>query len=83
LSQGFPEYQPDSRLLQAFEAALRSGNHQYAPMAGWLPLREAIAAKTEKLYGQNVDLETEITITAGGTQAILPLLLLLFTKEMK
>jgi methionine aminotransferase len=70
LSQGFPEYQPDSRLLRAFEAALRSGNHQYAPMAGWLPLREAIASKTEKLYGQNVDPETEITITAGGTQAI-------------
>jgi methionine aminotransferase len=70
LSQGFPEYQPDSRLLQAFESALRSGNHQYAPMAGWLPLREAIAAKTEKLYGQNVDPEMEITITAGGTQAI-------------
>ena len=46
LSQGFPEYQPDSRLLQAFESALRSGNHQYAPMSGWLPLREAIAAKT-------------------------------------
>lgn len=70
LSQGFPEFQPDSRLLQAFESALRSGNHQYAPMAGWLPLREAIAAKTEKLYGQTVDLETEVTITAGGTQAI-------------
>jgi methionine aminotransferase len=70
LSQGFPEFQPDSRLLRAFEAALRSGNHQYAPMAGWLPLREAIAAKTEKLYGQTVDLETEVTITAGGTQAI-------------
>ncbi len=70
LSQGFPEYQPDSRLLRAFEAALKSGNHQYAPMAGWLPLREAIAAKTVKLYGQNVDPETEIAITAGGTQAI-------------
>lgn len=70
LSQGFPEYQPTSELLRAFKNAIDSKNHQYAPMAGWLPLREAIAQKTEELYNCTVSPETEITITAGATQAI-------------
>lgn len=70
LSQGFPEYQPPKALLNAFKKALDSGNNQYAPMAGWLPLREAIADKIQTLYSVNVSPETEITITAGATQAI-------------
>ena len=70
LSQGFPEYQPPAELVKAFKTALDSGNNQYAPMAGWLPLREAIAEKTEALYSLHVSPETEVTITAGATQAI-------------
>lgn len=70
LSQGFPDFQPHPELQEAVANAIRSGHNQYAPMAGWLPLREKLAAKCQDLYGCAVDPEKEITITAGGTQAI-------------
>jgi methionine aminotransferase len=70
LAQGFPEYNPHPALIESFSNALKSNNNQYAPMQGWLPLREAIAAKIELLYGLNINPDHEITITAGGTQAI-------------
>ena len=70
LSQGFPDFQPDSLLQGEVERAIKSGNNQYAPMAGLITLREGIAAKAESLYGAKVDGESEITITAGGTQAL-------------
>jgi methionine aminotransferase len=50
---------------------MRSGLNQYPPMAGVAPLREAIAAKVEALYGRSIDPATEVTVTAGATQAIL------------
>lgn len=70
LSQGFPEFDAHPKLLNAFESAIRSGNNQYAPMAGWMPLRESLAEKIKELYQLDVNPESEITITAGGTQAI-------------
>ncbi len=70
LSQGFPDYNCDPELINMVSRAMQGGFNQYAPMAGWLPLREAIAQKTEKLYGATYNPDTEITITAGGTQAI-------------
>lgn len=70
LSQGFPDFQPDSLLQSEVERAIKSGNNQYAPMAGLMTLRERIAAKVENLYKVIVDPESEITITAGGTQAL-------------
>lgn len=70
LSQGFPDYNCDPELINMVTRAMQGGFNQYAPMAGWLPLREAIAQKTEKLYGATYNPDTEITITAGGTQAI-------------
>lgn len=70
LSQGFPDYNPHPLLIEAMEKAMRSGQNQYALMAGNMQLRERIAEKTEALYGAKVNPETEITITAGGTQAI-------------
>ena len=70
LSQGFPDFQPDPRLQSEVERAIKEGNNQYAPMAGLMSLREGIAAKVETLYNAKVDPETEITITAGGTQAL-------------
>jgi len=50
--------------------AMRAGLNQYPPMAGVAPLREAIAAKVESLYGRQYDISNEITVTAGATQAI-------------
>jgi methionine aminotransferase len=70
LSQGFPDFQPDPILAAEVEKAIKSGNNQYAPMAGLMVLREKIAIKVENLYKAKVDPESEITITAGGTQAI-------------
>jgi methionine aminotransferase len=71
LGQGFPDFECDSRLLDEVNRAMRAGLNQYPPMAGVPALREAVAAKVETLYGRRYDPGTEITITAGATQAIL------------
>lgn len=70
LSQGFPDYDCSPELIELISKAMRDGHNQYAPMAGVLALREEIALKVEKLYGAKYDPVNEITITAGGTQAI-------------
>ncbi|HVW12663.1 MAG TPA: methionine aminotransferase [Mucilaginibacter sp.] len=70
LSQGFPDYGTSPELIELVNQAMKKGFNQYAPMAGYLPLREAISQKTEKLYGTYYNPDTEITVTAGGTQAI-------------
>ncbi len=70
LSQGFPDFNPHPVLVEEVEKAMKSDFNQYAPMAGYLPLRERIAEKAESLYATKVDADTEVTITAGGTQAI-------------
>jgi methionine aminotransferase len=75
LGQGFPDFECDPALLDAVDAAMRAGHNQYPPMAGVLALREAVAAKTEALYGRRYDPGTEITVTAGATQAILTAIL--------
>lgn len=70
LSQGFPDFPIDPALIGLVDKAMRDGHNQYAPMPGAPALREAIAAKVQRLYGFPYDPETEVTITAGGTQAI-------------
>jgi len=70
LSQGFPDFDAPAELLDALDAAARAGHNQYAPMAGMPVLREAIAAKVEALYGAQYDVASEVTVTAGATQAI-------------
>lgn len=70
LSQGFPDFESDEELTTLVHQAMKNGLNQYAPMAGVMELREQIAIKTEKLYKVAYHPETEITITAGATQAI-------------
>jgi methionine aminotransferase len=70
LSQGFPDFESPAELLNLLDQATRAGHNQYAPMAGVPVLREAIAAKVHALYGANYDVASEITVTAGATQAI-------------
>jgi methionine aminotransferase len=70
LSQGFPDFDIDPELIKLVNKEMKLGNNQYAPMPGVLSLRETISKKTEKLYQSYYHPETEITITAGGTQAI-------------
>jgi len=75
LGQGFPDFDCDPRLLDAVNAAMREGLNQYPPMTGVAPLREAVAAKIEALYGRRYNPVSEITVTAGATQAILTAIL--------
>lgn len=71
LGQGFPDFACDPALVDAVTRAMQAGHNQYPPMSGWAPLREAIAAKIETLYEHRYDADTEVTVTAGATQAIL------------
>lgn len=71
LGQGFPDFDCDPRLVDAVADAMRAGLNQYPPMAGVPGLRQAVAGKIARLYGGAYDPDTEITITAGATQAIL------------
>ncbi len=75
LGQGFPDFDCDPRLLDAVDDAMRRGLNQYPPMTGVPVLREAVSAKVEALYGRRYDPATEITITAGATQAIITIIL--------
>ena len=70
LGQGFPDFPMDAALVELVAKAMRDGYNQYAPMPGHLPFRETIAEKIESLYGHRVNPDTEITVTAGGTNAI-------------
>jgi methionine aminotransferase len=70
LAQGFPNYNPSEKLQALVTEHMAKGANQYAPMPGLLPLRERIAEKMEAMYGTVIHPDTEITITAGGTQAI-------------
>jgi methionine aminotransferase len=70
LGQGFPDFGCDPRLLDLVDDAMRAGHNQYPPMPGTVQLRAAIAAKVAALYGHQYDPATEITVTAGATQAL-------------
>lgn len=75
LGQGFPDFDGDPALIEAVSAAMRSGHNQYPPMAGVMTLREKVAQKGLTLYGHWYDPLSEITITAGATQAIITAIL--------
>lgn len=77
LGQGFPDFEGDPTLRDAVTRAMHTGFNQYPPMPGVAALREAISAKVEALYGRRYDPASEITVTAGATQAILTAVLAL------
>ena len=70
LSQGFPDFSPPPYLLERVGHHMATGANQYPPMAGVPELREAIGEKVARLYQASYDVENEITVTAGATQAI-------------
>lgn len=70
LSQGFPNFNMDPALIALVNKAMCDGCNQYAPMAGDMELRKVISEKMKKLHGHTYHPETEITVTAGATQAI-------------
>ena len=75
LGQGFPDFECDPALVDAVTAAMQAGHNQYPPMPGVPALRQAVAAKMQALYGLACDPATEVTVTAGATQAIFTALL--------
>ena len=70
LSQGFPNFPEDERLLQISERIIRENIHQYTPMAGLPSLLEKIANQTLKQYERKVNTATEMLVTAGATQGV-------------
>ena len=70
LSQGFPDFPPDQKLLELVKQGLDENHNQYAPLAGLVSLRKTLAEKLYKSYGSRYSAKEEITITAGATQAI-------------
>ncbi len=75
LGQGFPDFDCDPALVDAVTRAMQAGHNQYPPMAGVPALRQAMAAKMQALYGLACNPDTDITVTAGATQAILTAIL--------
>ena len=70
LSQGYPDFPSSPELIELVYKAMKDGFNQYAPMPGIFSLRDRIAAKIEMLHGASYHPESEITLTAGATQAI-------------
>lgn len=70
LSQGFPNFDGSDKLKRLVNKHIKAGKNQYAPMAGVPELRGQIAEKFKKIYDIDIDANTEITVTAGATQAI-------------
>lgn len=75
LGQGFPDFECDPKLVNAVTDAMTRGLNQYPPMTGVPGLREAVGDKIATLYGHRYDPATEVTITAGATQAIITAIL--------
>src|SRR5690606_5353410 len=65
------DFNPDPRLCELVTRAMSAGHNQYPYMPGVAPLRQAIADKTQALYGHAYDPETEITVTSGATEALM------------
>ena len=74
-AQGFPDFEPDPRILEAAARALRDGHNQYATTWGAPVLRQAIARKYSSAWGRAVDAETEITVSCGATEAMIAAML--------
>lgn len=81
LSQGFPDFMPDAELLNDVDHFIKKGFNQYAPMGGMINLKEEIARKIENSHQAIYHPDTEITITAGGTQAIFTTIATFVKKE--
>ena len=75
LGQGFPDFECDPLLVNHVTKAMQEGFNQYPPMPGAQPLRDVVSKKIKALYGKHYDPASEITVTAGATQAILTILL--------
>jgi methionine aminotransferase len=70
LGQGFPDFEPPPELLDRVAHHLQARHNQYAPMAGVPALLEQIGSKLGRFHAIDVDPQREVTVTAGGTEAL-------------
>lgn len=75
LAQGFPEFDPPKKLIEALEKAAKEGPHQYSPSWGAENLRQAIAKKQSLSLGININPNTEVLVTCGSTEAMISAIL--------
>ena len=75
LGQGFPEFDPDDKLIELVHQAMKQGHNQYPYMPGVEILRQQIAIKINRLYFAKYNPETEVTVTNGATEALLSAIL--------
>ena len=75
LAQGFPDFDPPQEVLAAAEMAMRNGRNQYGMTWGQPSLRAAIAEKSRRFYGQEIDPDRHVTVTCGVTEAVIAALL--------
>jgi methionine aminotransferase len=68
LSQGFPDFMIDEKIIALVHQYMLEGNNQYAPMPGTPALRKAIAGVVQGSFGRTVDPDTEILVTSGATE---------------
>jgi len=80
-AQGFPDFNPDPRILDAAARALRDGYNQYATTWGAPQLRTAVARKQSAAWGRPVDPETEVTVSCGATEAMIAAMLAVVDPE--
>ena len=81
LSQGYPDFPTSPELINLVSEAMKQGYNQYAPMPGIYSLREVISEKIASMYGTVYHPETEITVTAGATQAIFTIITAMIQKD--
>lgn len=81
LAQGFPNFSVDEKLSNIVGEVAKKQVHQYQPIAGFLPLLSKIAKIILDSYQRKVDIETEILVTSGATQALFTTILALIKKD--
>ncbi len=81
LSQGFPDFPISAELIELVNYYMLKGYNQYAPMPGVEALRKALSKMFKENHGANYNANTEITITAGATQAIFTTISAFVTKD--
>ena len=74
-AQGFPDFDPDPRILDAATRALHGGFNQYATTWGAPQLRNAVARRLSAAWGRSVDAEAEVTVSCGATEAMIAAML--------
>jgi|SRR5690625_878603 len=77
LAQGFPDFAPDPELAERMHHYISTGHNQYAPGQGVAELRRQLGAKFAQRDGAHYDVDDEILITAGASEAIFSAILAL------